>query len=50
MSRPLQYEVFSIAQNTVGKNMTRTLQFHIEELIPYINWVYFYHALSLIHI
>lgn len=44
MSRPLQYEAFSIAQNTVGKNMTRTLQFHIEELIPYINWVYFYHA------
>ena len=24
--------------------MTRTLQFTIEELIPYINWVYFYHA------
>lgn len=24
--------------------MTKTLQFHIEELTPYINWVYFYHA------
>lgn len=24
--------------------MTRTLQFTIEELIPYINWIYFYHA------
>ena len=24
--------------------MTRTLQFTIKELIPYINWVYFYHA------
>ena len=24
--------------------MTRTLQFTIEELTPYINWVYFYHA------
>ena len=24
--------------------MTRTLQFTIGELIPYINWVYFYHA------
>ena len=24
--------------------MTATLSFEVRELIPYINWVYFYHA------